>query len=135
MPKPPTLGDRLKKAREDKGLTVRALAQAAKVSASTITKIERGQRQTRALVIQSLAQALGESETWLRDGTPDETSPPAPTLEGALAALARELSHHHDAIGKIIVAVETVRLSMDRGRADRLRRGLGPLPGAHGDPG
>lgn len=128
MATPPTLGDRLKKAREDKGLTVRLLAGKAGIAPSTITKIERGQREASLVMVGALARALGISEVWLRMGNgsmagdavaPDQATP---SLESALGDLAGEMRRHHESVGKILNAIEAVRFSMDRARADRLRQ-------------
>lgn len=56
-----TRGDALRRAREEAGMTMRQLADAAGVSANTISLIEAGRSAPRADVLKALATALGTS--------------------------------------------------------------------------
>ena len=62
-----TQGDALRRARQEAGLTMRQLADAAGVSANTVSLIEAGKSAPRADVLKALATALGTSMDALWD--------------------------------------------------------------------
>lgn len=63
----PTIAERLKRARAEKGWTQGRLAAASGVSQGTIGNIESGARQSRAS-LNPIAEALGVNYKWLADG-------------------------------------------------------------------
>ena len=71
-----TIGDRLRKAREDAGLDQGQLAEAMEVSRKTIGNNETGRVQPRRIVVRAWALATGVSFDWLWDGTT-----PSPGME------------------------------------------------------
>jgi len=67
------IGKRLFDTRERAQLTVRALAEAAKVSTTTIIDTEKGRRVPGADTLERLAVALHVEPCWLAYGDPDKT--------------------------------------------------------------
>ena len=63
------IGRRLLWARQQAGLTVRALGEQAKVSPSTVTELENGHHTPRTDVVARLARALNVDPCWLAYGT------------------------------------------------------------------
>ena len=63
-----TYGDRLKKARKDKGLSRPQLAEMCDVSAKTIQNYESNSRTPRLDITQRIAEALGVSVDYLTNG-------------------------------------------------------------------
>ena len=63
--KKPTLGERLREARGNAGLTQVALAQAAEVSQATLSTIEAGTADVTLSKARKLADALGVTLDWL----------------------------------------------------------------------
>lgn len=72
-----SIGKRLFEARKRAELTVRALAEAAKVSPSTITEIEQAHHIPRADIIERLAHALRVEPGWLAFGTAEPSLRPS----------------------------------------------------------
>lgn len=60
-------GQRIRQAREARGLTMSGLARAAGLSAGAVSRIERGERAPGAATLQALAQALGVRASSLLD--------------------------------------------------------------------
>lgn len=65
---------RLKEARQNAAMTIRALAAAAGVASSAITDTEIGERIPRADTLEKMARALGVSACWLAYG--EGSAPP-----------------------------------------------------------
>lgn len=63
-----TLGARLFEARQAAGLSMRALAEKAGVTHTTVNDIEKGHHLAATDVVEGLAQALGVSPCWLAYG-------------------------------------------------------------------
>lgn len=63
-----TLGDRLRKARELTGLTIRQFAEQIGVSHGTITNAEGDLRRVRPITIKAYAMRTGVSVEWLETG-------------------------------------------------------------------
>jgi transcriptional regulator with XRE-family HTH domain len=63
-----TLGDRLRKARQDAGLEQRDLAEAMGLSPSTIGTYEKGVTPPKLLVLKAWALATGVPVEWLQEG-------------------------------------------------------------------
>lgn len=76
------LGKRLYEARANRGLTMAALANKAKVGASTINTIEKGRTSPAADTIERLAKALGVDPCWLAYGTGAQPDWTAETAKG-----------------------------------------------------
>lgn len=73
-----TLGDRLRKAREDAGMDQAALAEALGVSRATISNHEVGigKRGTSRMMIRAWALATGVPAEWIELGTAPDQKPP-----------------------------------------------------------
>lgn len=83
-----TLGQRLRLARQARGLTQARLAELARVEQATISRLETSERQRADdATVARLADALGLDGAWLRDGT--GTPPPEVVGEAAREPLAR----------------------------------------------
>ena len=78
-----TLGDRLRKAREDAGFSQDELATAVKVSRATISNAEVGARVPLRVTIAAWAEATGVPESWLLGGGdhPPKTGQRLPRLD------------------------------------------------------
>lgn len=63
-----TLGDRLRKARQETGLTVREFADEIGVSAKTITDAEGDRRTSRKILLNAYAMRTGVPREWLETG-------------------------------------------------------------------
>ncbi|MGQ9556903.1 MAG: helix-turn-helix domain-containing protein [Desulfurispora sp.] len=74
-----SLGERLKKARESRGLTQIQLGKMVNVSDATINRYERGQRKPTPEMLSKLAEILHVSVDYLVDG-PGETAYESATL-------------------------------------------------------
>jgi len=74
-----SLGRRIRKIRQDKGLTLRAVQQRARVSATHVSEIERGKTSPTVGVLERIATALGVGPAELLDAPPA----PRPTLQTA----------------------------------------------------
>lgn len=77
-----SMGDRLRKAREDAGLTQQELAEITTISHTSIKNYEAGKRTPRALYLRAWAEATGVPVEWLETGTAPadagaEVEPPA----------------------------------------------------------
>ena len=83
------LGTRLREARAEAGLTLRGLAEAARVGSSTINDIEKGHHVPAADTVESLAEALGVSPCWLAYGIGRKKVRPAPRDRAADGAEAK----------------------------------------------
>lgn len=70
----PTLSERLRKAREEKGLTQTDLAKAAGCGQSVIGNLESGTRKSSSYLAR-MAAVLGKSPLWLSDGIGPENGP------------------------------------------------------------
>jgi DNA-binding XRE family transcriptional regulator/mannose-6-phosphate isomerase-like protein (cupin superfamily) len=93
------LGPRLRRVREERGLSARELARRVSCSVSLISQIERGLSAPSVGILYALATELGASLDYLfgvRPGaTPDERTPQGGTTPGATAGgSAGELSGH-----------------------------------------
>lgn len=62
------IGERLREARLERGLSVRALSEAAGVSKSAISSIETGEHDPSCTTVERLARALDVSPCWLAYG-------------------------------------------------------------------
>ena len=69
-----SVGNRLKLARDMRGLTMAELGDRAGVGASTVNVIEKGSKQPRGDTVEKLARALGVPRCWLAygDGQPPD---------------------------------------------------------------
>jgi transcriptional regulator with XRE-family HTH domain len=75
------LGQRLKRVRERKGLSLRQLSELSGVERGLISKLERGQRpQVSVPVAMRLAKALGVTLDYLAGMYEEEDTDPAPAL-------------------------------------------------------
>ncbi|MHC4711984.1 MAG: helix-turn-helix domain-containing protein [Planctomycetota bacterium] len=77
----PTLGSKLTYFRKLRGLSSRALARAAGISASAVSGYERGKANPSYEHSQRLAEALGVHVAWLWDHTPAPDAPPSGSTE------------------------------------------------------
>lgn len=80
-----TLGDRLRKAREDAGLSQAELAAAISVSRNTVGNAELGERVPLAITLRAWSEVTGVPLEWLRTG---EVAPP-PRARGGVRRGAR----------------------------------------------
>lgn len=78
-----TLGDRLRKARETRGLGVRDFAELIGVSHQTVTNAEKGHTRVRRITLNAWSAATGVPVAWLESGT----VAPSPGDGAALAQL------------------------------------------------
>jgi len=81
-----TMGDRLRKAREEAGLSQSELAAAIKVSRATVSNAEVGARHPLAITVGAWARATGVPEAWLLTGKAAGT-PSGPDGGGGLPRL------------------------------------------------
>ncbi|MBM3316240.1 MAG: helix-turn-helix transcriptional regulator [Candidatus Eisenbacteria bacterium] len=65
------IGERVRRIRQQKGLTLRAVEQRARVSATHISEIERGKTSPTVGVVRRIAAALGVSSAELLDAPPE----------------------------------------------------------------
>jgi len=70
-----TLGDRLRKAREEAGLQQKDVADALGISRNSVGNYEAGHTKPRRLVLQAWAFQCGVSYGWLKDGHVTGISP------------------------------------------------------------
>lgn len=87
-------GERIRQAREARGLTMADLARAAGISAGAVSRIEHGERAPGSATLQRLAQALGVSPGVLLDEA-------AGAIGAAGEAMARLGHAAHTAAGNI----------------------------------
>ena len=154
----PPIGDRLRQARLDRGMTVRGLARLVDTSASLISQIETGKSNPSVSTLYAITAALGISvEDIFGEGdlpaapavaAAAAATPPAPAVVGAAAAAAaavhpggdfatgsaasqglRMLAHKRR-VGPVVPAAEREVLHLDSGVTWEL---LGQLPDTHVD--
>lgn len=98
-----TIGDRIKRLRERRGLTQGALAKSARVPLSTLNVVERGIRKGERLSVETvirLARALGVSLDYLVGMyTEDEADEPAVWTQADLDTAQREAVEIGQSIG------------------------------------
>ncbi|HEU5472268.1 MAG TPA: cupin domain-containing protein [Actinophytocola sp.] len=111
----PSLGQRIREERIQRGVSLRALASEVGVSASMISQIENGKSQPSVSTLYAITSALGVSiqevfDAALREPAPPVTTPAAPgTLLEALGS-SRGLR-----IGPVVHAVDRQALTLDTG--------------------
>lgn len=82
-----TIGARVKKLREKRGLTQRGLALKANIANSTISRIEKNQNIPYGNSLESLAKALNVSTDFILTGEVDVNTTPAPEQDDFQFAL------------------------------------------------
>lgn len=107
-----TLGGRLVRARETRGLSTAALANQLGVKKETVAAWERDRSEPRINRLVMLAGILGVSPTWLMSGhgaglpDEDEMAAPAATQPEALAFALQELRRLQTETGRVIARLE-----------------------------
>lgn len=97
-----TLGGRLGRAREARGLTSAELARRLGVTAETALAWESDRSEPRANRLSMLAGLLGVSPAWLISGVGPSPRPPAAhSLDSLTAQLARLKDHHREGAAMI----------------------------------
>lgn len=87
-----TLGDRLRKAREQAGLDQGQLAEQARIGRGTISAAENGRRRPSAAVVSMWALTTGVSRQWLLGDTEPPSDPAVALEEIRLTALLAVIS-------------------------------------------
>ena len=135
MPQATTLGVRLKKARDDKGLTIRglsALTRSPRVSAAYISRIENDERAPRPHIVAALATALGMPVGDLMGdnaaGAVDLSAGGHMSSTARLASIERKLETHTVLLDRLMETLTRALLS----RPSSEVRGADPPPGAPG---
>ncbi|GIF71439.1 helix-turn-helix domain-containing protein [Asanoa siamensis] len=146
----PPIGDRLRQARLDRGMTVRGLARLVDTSASLISQIETGKSNPSVSTLYAITAALGISvEDIFSDGGPRvpaspaldvawpapgsvTVAPPSPVDAPATSAAAQGLRMlaQKRRVGPVVTAEERESLQLDSGVTWEL---LGQLPDTHVD--
>ena len=105
-------GERIRQAREARGLTMADLARSAGLSPGAISRIERGERAPGSATLQRLAQALGIAPGALMDGEapgpfqpPQQIAPGSPYALRAVEMVARVMPGLPEAGQKRVLAV------------------------------
>ena len=122
----PYVGERLRAARSDRGVSIRALARDLGVSASLISQIETGKSQPSVSTLYAMTTALGIS---VEDvfATPEEGVENDAELPAVLDALGPERGHR---FGPLVPPAERQVLQLDSGVTWER---LGQLPHTHVD--
>jgi len=92
-PEAVAIGARVRLARQTKGMTIEALAEAAETSYQFLSQVERGEQTMTAVKFGRLAKALGVSADYLIFGKPPLEEPAALAVEylSQLTPIRREL--------------------------------------------
>jgi transcriptional regulator with XRE-family HTH domain len=77
------MGDRIRAARQQAGLTIEALATKVGVSAATMSRIETGRRVTSTRVLERIVSALGIDTPASKFMSDDPTELDVPAVDGA----------------------------------------------------
>lgn len=120
-----TIGERIKKARLDKGYTQEQLAQMIGVAKSTLTGYEKGNREPDAMKINALAKALDVTGDYILD------TGFSPGLTPEALAVARaydKLSDYSKAIIDCVIAQEEKRRADSFGKTKHMRSTIKEVP-------
>ncbi|MGW0610786.1 helix-turn-helix domain-containing protein [Streptomyces sp. NPDC002788] len=126
----PPVGARMRQARLERGMSLRALAREIGVSASLVSQIETGKSQPSVSTLYAITTVLGISVESLFDArvpSPTAGASPPGTVPHALAAFAAEPDRR---IGPLVGAGERETLELDSGV---VWERLGRVPGADAD--
>lgn len=109
------VGQRLKLARDKRGLTMAELGDRAGVGASTVNVIEKGNKQPRGDTVEKLARALGVSRCWLAygDGQPPDWTE-AQSAEQASTPTNAEKRDIKRRLADLLAEVASLKAEVDR---------------------
>ncbi|WP_053852081.1 helix-turn-helix domain-containing protein [Streptomyces sp. NRRL B-24085] len=108
----PSVGGRIRQARLERGLGLRALAREVGVSASLVSQIETGKSQPSVSTLYAITTALGISVESLFEGRQTTAAVPAGPVMHALAAFAADPGRR---IGPLVTPGEREVLELDSG--------------------
>lgn len=112
----PSLGQRIREERVQRGVSLRALASEVGVSASMISQIENGKTQPSVSTLYAITSALGVSIQEVFDAALQDAAPPAPPRSGAPATLIEALGSSRGLrIGPVVRPVDRQALTLDSG--------------------
>jgi transcriptional regulator with XRE-family HTH domain len=123
----PPVGARIRRARQDSGLSLRALAREIGVSASLVSQIETGKSQPSVSTLYAITTALGISVESLFESREPATATLGATAPHALAAFAADPGRR---IGPLVTPGEREVLELDSGV---VWERLGHVPGTDVD--
>ncbi|MEV7072315.1 helix-turn-helix domain-containing protein [Streptomyces sp. NPDC091972] len=123
----PSVGGRIRQARLERGLGLRALAREVGVSASLVSQIETGKSQPSVSTLYAITTALGISVESLFEGRETAAAVPAGPVMHALAAFAADPGRR---IGPLVTPGEREVLELDSGV---VWERLGHVPGTDVD--
>ncbi|MET9833338.1 XRE family transcriptional regulator [Streptomyces sp. NPDC006385] len=128
----PPVGARIRRARLERGTSLRALAREIGVSASLISQIENGKSQPSVSTLYAITTALGISVESIFDAGGGDTELPGPhaTPGAASHALAAVAADPHRRIGPLVTPDEREVLELDSGV---VWERLGHVPGTDVD--
>lgn len=129
----PPVGARIRQARLERGMSLRALAREVGVSASLVSQIETGKSQPSVSTLYAITTALGLSVESLFDArasSPMTGVNPPGTVPHAVAALSALAADPRRRIGPLVGAGERETLELDSGV---VWERLGRVPGADVD--
>ena len=104
-----TIGERIKKAREAKGMTQTELAEIIGVAKSTITGYEKGNREPDAVKINAIAKALGVSGDYILATGYESTLPDPVPAATELYNMYSQLDDHGKLLVDTVLRLEYVR--------------------------
>lgn len=106
-----SIGEQIKKARQDKGYTQQELADMLGVAKNTVTGYERGNRAPDALKIKAIAKALGVTGNWLMECEYTDEVPPVVSDEALILARKYDaLDLPGQSLVRLVVDHETERV-------------------------
>lgn len=124
-----SIGEQIKKARQNKGYTQQELADMLGVAKNTVTGYERGNRAPDALKIKAIAKALGVTGNWLMECEHTDDLPPVVSDEALMLARKYDaLDLPGQTLVRLVVDHETERVKQGNGHADpSVREALGEV--------
>ena len=122
-----SIGEQIKKARQNKGYTQQELADMLGVAKNTVTGYERGNRAPDALKIKAIAKALGVTGNWLMECEHTDDLPPVVSDEALMLARKYDaLDLPGQTLVRLVVDHETERVKQGNGHAGpSVREALG----------
>ncbi len=122
-----SIGEQIKKARQNRGYTQQELADILGVAKNTVTGYERGNRAPDALKIKAIAKALGVTGNWLMECEhEDELSPVASEEALMIARKYDALDLSGQTLVRLVVDHESERVKQGNGHVSpSVREALG----------
>ena len=124
-----SIGEQIKKARQNKGYTQQELADMLGVAKNTVTGYERGNRAPDALKIKAIAKALGVTGNWLMECEHTDDLPPVVSDEALMLARKYDaLDLPGQSLVRLVVDHETERVKQGSGHVSpSVREALGEV--------